>query len=155
MNLQRDFFRILSATALIALVGCTKSCGSSNTQPNSVAFPACAPSTESATQLKADDVQAGSGDEAVPGKTVKVHYTGTFLDCKKFDSSLDRGQPFEFQLGSGQVIPGWDEGVKGMKVGGKRVLLVPPDKAYGPNGIPGAIPPNSTLRFEVELLGVN
>ena len=104
--------------------------------------------------LQIGDVVVGTGVEAVAGKTVTVHYTGTFTDGTKFDSSLDQGRPFSFPLGAGKVIRGWDEGVVGMKVGGKRKLIIPSDLGYGPNGYPGAIPPNATLLFEVELLGV-
>jgi len=91
---------------------------------------------------------------AETGKTVKVHYTGTLTDGTKFDSSLDRGEPFTFQLGAGRVIKGWDEGVKGMRVGGKRKLTIPPDMGYGETGSPPKIPPNATLVFEIELLDV-
>lgn len=104
--------------------------------------------------LKSEDLTVGSGDEATTGKTVSVHYTGTLTDGSKFDSSLDRGRPFEFQLGAGRVIKGWDQGVLGMKVGGKRKLTIPSDLAYGARGFPPVIPPNSTLVFEIELLGV-
>lgn len=104
--------------------------------------------------LQIGDVVVGTGTEAVAGKEVTVHYTGTFIDGTKFDSSLDRGKPFPFKLGAGMVIKGWDEGVAGMKVGGKRKLIIPSDLGYGPNGYPGAIPPNATLLFDVELLGV-
>ena len=107
--------------------------------------------------LKYQDLTVGSGTEAVAGKKVSVHYTGWLQsDNTKFDSSVDRGQPFEFQLGAGQVIRGWDEGVAGMKVGGKRKLIIPSELGYGSTGTPGGpIPPNATLVFDVELLGVN
>lgn len=104
--------------------------------------------------LKIEDIVTGEGAEAVQGKTAVMHYTGTLLDGTKFDSSLDRGTPFSFVLGANQVIAGWDQGVSGMKVGGKRMLTVPPDLAYGSQGIPGVIPPDSTLVFELELLDV-
>ena len=100
------------------------------------------------------DLVVGEGAEAVAGKKVTVHYTGTLTDGKKFDSSHDRKQPFSFGLGSGQVIRGWDEGVAGMRVGGKRKLEIPHTMGYGARGFPPVIPPNSVLVFEVELLGV-
>ena len=100
-----------------------------------------------------DDV-VGSGKMADPGLTAVVHYTGWLMDGTKFDSSKDRGQPFNFTIGAGQVIKGWDEGVKGMRVGGKRTLTIPPDLGYGAAGAGGVIPPNATLKFEVELLDV-
>ncbi len=104
--------------------------------------------------LQIDDQHVGEGAEAIAGKTVSVHYTGTLLDGSKFDSSLDRGSPFAFVLGGGQVIQGWDQGVAGMKVGGKRKLTIPPELGYGARGFPPVIPPHSTLVFEVELLDV-
>ena len=104
--------------------------------------------------LQIGDIAVGTGDEAKAGNMVTVHYTGTLIDGTKFDSSLDRGTPFTFSLGVGQVIRGWDEGVSGMKVGGKRRLTIPPDLGYGSQGAGNVIPPNATLVFEVELLGV-
>jgi len=101
------------------------------------------------------DIVVGTGATAVAGKPVKVHYTGWLTNGKKFDSSVDRGQPFVFPLGGGQVIKGWDEGVAGMKVGGKRQLRIPPELGYGARGAGGAIPPNATLIFDVELLEVS
>jgi peptidylprolyl isomerase len=100
------------------------------------------------------DIAPGQGDSAVAGRTVTVHYTGWLPDGTKFDSSRDRGEPFAFTLGAGQVISGWDEGVKGMKVGGRRKLVLPPQLGYGDVGAPPAIPPNATLVFDVEVLKV-
>lgn len=120
---------LVIAIGIIALSGCTK-------------------------KLKIEDLKVGDGAAAVKGKTVSVHYTGWLTDGKKFDSSLDRGQPFQFPLGGGRVIPGWEQGVEGMKVGGKRKLTIPPDLGYGASGAGGVIPPNATLVFEVELLSV-
>lgn len=102
------------------------------------------------------DTKCGTGEEAVTGALVSVHYTGRLTNGKKFDSSLDRTpvEPFSFPLGGGQVIAGWDEGIQGMRVGGKRTLTIPPDLAYGESGVPGAIPPDSTLIFDVELMDV-
>lgn len=105
--------------------------------------------------LKYIDIEVGTGDSPTTGQTVKVHYTGTLTDGKKFDSSVDRGQPFSFKIGVGQVIKGWDEGVATMKVGGKRTLIIPPDLGYGERGAGGVIPGNATLLFDVELLGIN
>jgi FKBP-type peptidyl-prolyl cis-trans isomerase len=104
--------------------------------------------------LKYVDQVVGTGEVAVAGKTVNVHYTGWLENGKKFDSSVDRGQAFSFPLGAGRVIKGWDEGVQGMKVGGKRKLTIPSNLGYGPQGAGGVIPPNATLIFDVELLGV-
>ena len=104
--------------------------------------------------LVIEDVKVGTGTEATAGKNVTVHYTGRLTNGNKFDSSLDRNEPFTFTLGAGQVIEGWDKGVAGMKVGGKRKLTISPELGYGPGGM-GPIPPNSTLVFDVELLKVN
>lgn len=104
--------------------------------------------------MQIQDLVAGVGVEAKKGDTISVNYLGEFLNGEKFDSSYDRNQPFEFILGAGKVIQGWDLGLVGMKVGGKRTLVIPPDLAYGEKGY-GPIPPSSTLKFTVELLGVN
>ncbi len=104
--------------------------------------------------MKIQKLTSGSGASPKTGDTVTVHYTGWLTDGAKFDSSVDRAEPFSFMLGTGQVIQGWDEGVAAMKVGDKVRLTIPPEKAYGEQGYPGAIPPNATLIFEVELLSI-
>ena len=109
--------------------------------------------TKTATGLQYWDIKVGTGQEAKNGDHVKVHYTGWLTSGKKFDSSVG-GKPFEFRIGNGDVIKGWEEGVSGMKVGGKRQLKIPPDLAYGKDGYPGAIPPNATLVFDVQLIGI-
>lgn len=111
-------------------------------------------STTTPSGLIIEELEVGSGDEAVAGKKVTVHYTGWLTDGKKFDSSKDRSDPFSFPLGARHVIAGWDEGVQGMKIGGRRKLTIPPQLGYGARGAGGVIPPNATLVFEVELLGV-
>lgn len=110
---------------------------------------------EEVTELKKEVIAEGSGPEAKSGDTVSVHYTGMLTDGGKFDSSVDRGAPFSFPLGAGMVIKGWDEGIAGMKVGEKVKLTIPADLGYGASGYPPVIPPNATLVFEVELLGIN
>jgi FKBP-type peptidyl-prolyl cis-trans isomerase FkpA len=110
--------------------------------------------TTTESGLKYEELTEGTGEEAVAGAQVSVHYTGWLTDGQKFDSSKDRDEPFEFSLGAGMVIRGWDEGVQGMKVGGVRKLTIPPALGYGVRGAGGVIPPNATLVFEVELLAV-
>ncbi|MBY0264983.1 MAG: FKBP-type peptidyl-prolyl cis-trans isomerase [Burkholderiales bacterium] len=110
--------------------------------------------TTTASGLIIEELVAGNGAEAAAGQYVTVHYTGWLTDGTKFDSSKDRGDPFEFPLGAGHVIKGWDEGVQGMKIGGSRKLTIPASLGYGARGAGGVIPPNATLVFEVELLGV-
>jgi FKBP-type peptidyl-prolyl cis-trans isomerase FkpA len=112
------------------------------------------PSTTTASGLQFEELAVGSGNTATTGQKVSVHYTGWLTNGTKFDSSKDRGEPFVFPLGKGHVIKGWDEGVAGMKVGGKRKLTIPPQLGYGARGAGGVIPPNATLVFEVELLDV-
>lgn len=106
------------------------------------------------SELIIEDIVVGTGAEAVAGQHVSVHYTGWLTDGRKFDSSKDRNDPFDFPLGAGHVIRGWDEGVQGMKVGGTRKLTIPPALGYGARGAGGVIPPNATLVFEVELLAI-
>ena len=114
--------------------------------------PMAEPTITTESGLKYIDVVPGTGRQAELGDTASVHYTGWLADGKKFDSSLDRKEPFSFRLGAGQVIKGWDEGVMGMKIGGKRKLTIPPQLGYGARGAGGVIPPNATLTFDVELL---
>ena len=109
---------------------------------------------KSTTGLQWKDLTVGTGASPKTGQTVHVHYTGWLMDGKKFDSSRDRGRPFTFAIGKGNVIKGWDEGVASMKVGGRRELVIPSDLAYGSRGFPGAIPPGATLKFDVELIDV-
>lgn len=137
-------------------------CGGDTGSSTSTAAPGAAPAAVAdVAALDIQDPVSGIGPEARPGMMVSVHYTGWLFDPsaadkrgKKFDSSKDRGQPFEFQLGQRDVIAGWDEGVKGMKVGGTRILTIPSAMGYGARGAGGDIPPNAALLFEVELLGV-
>ena len=119
-----------------------------------VALPVALTGLSSAAELEIKDLTVGTGEEADVGETVTVHYTGWLMDGTKFDSSLDRNQPFSFTLGEGRVIKGWEQGVEGMKIGGKRELVIPPELGYGAAGAGNVIPPNATLKFEVELLEV-
>jgi len=139
----KRFLGIFLVTMLaIALVGCA---GGASDESGS---------TREVDGMVIEDIVVGDGAQATKGKLISVHYTGTLEDGTKFDSSLDRGSPFEFVLGAGQVIQGWDEGFDGMKVGGKRKLVIPPEMGYGEYGAGGIIPPNATLIFDVELLDV-
>src|SRR6185437_13830433 len=154
----------ITALAVIALGACTKHEQAQNTTApatnqaattQQAVAPASTTTTQApVTELQVQDIKVGNGAEAKPGKIVTVHYTGTLTDGKKFDSSLDRGQPFKFHLGAGEVIQGWDKGLVGMKVGGERKLIIPPQMAYGERGAGGVIPPNATLIFDVQLLAV-
>jgi FKBP-type peptidyl-prolyl cis-trans isomerase len=151
--------RGMRLSALASLLFLATACGNT-TSPvtqNQAAKPQTGAAAAEVTMpdgLKYTDDQVGTGAEATKGKTAVVHYTGWLLNGTKFDSSLDRNQPFTFPLGAGQVIKGWDEGVAGMKVGGKRTLIVPPELGYGARGAGNVIPPNATLKFEVQLLDV-
>ena len=157
---MRDCMRWVASLTLLAAIGCggegADSCAQVESMPPA---PETAPAvelaamTQTASGLYYLDMEVGSGEEAVPGRSVTVHYSGWFLDGEKFDSSVDRNETFQFPLGGGRVIAGWDEGVAGMLIGGKRRLVIPPELAYGANGRPG-IPPNSTLVFDVELFCV-
>jgi len=153
-------FLILSS---LALTGCSQQDASSDNAAVAASDAAVVQTEQSAgvTELQVTDVIKGEGATASAGQDVVVHYTGWLYQPgepdskgKKFDSSLDSGQPFVFPLGGGRVIQGWDQGVAGMQVGGKRLLIIPPEMAYGASGAGGVIPPNATLIFEVELLEI-
>ena len=150
---------ILTAVATTVALASVVACAQSET-PAKTASPAAA-AMGAPTALKAIDRKVGTGALAASGDPVAVHYTGYLYDAtapdnkgKQFDSSVDRKVPFGFIVGAGRVIKGWDEGVPGMKVGGQRTLIIPPDKGYGERGAGGAIPPNATLLFDVELMSV-
>jgi FKBP-type peptidyl-prolyl cis-trans isomerase len=140
---------------LALAAACALGCSKKDPEPTSTFKPAEAPpEPPGPDKLDIMDDVVGMGAVAKPGDTVKVHYTGTLMSGKKFDSSLDRGEPFEFKIGEGQVIKGWDQGVVGMKVGGKRKLTIPWGLAYGEEGKPPEIPPKAALKFDVELIEV-
>lgn len=145
--------RLLAASAVL-VAGCGIGAAGCSSPAAERDFTKAVEMSNSVTSLKIEDTKVGTGAEATPGRSVKVHYTGTLLDGHKFDSSRDRNEPFEFRLGAREVIPGWDEGVKGMRVGGQRQLTIPSSMAYGTRGAPPDIPPNAALKFDIELLGV-
>lgn len=157
MSKTLSTFALAAAVVVAGLGACTKKSETSSTQTadSGSATTAATSQAPAGEQVKIDELKSGSGTEATNGKTISVHYTGTLAaDGKKFDSSVDRGQPFKFVLGAGQVIRGWDLGLLGMKVGGKRKITIPASLGYGERGAGNVIPPNATLVFEVELLDV-
>lgn len=144
----------LGVVLLLSASRCQQSDQAASTGDNQGMQQSQTQNAEQSSGLKIEDIKVGTGAEAVAGKEVEVHYTGTLTNGQKFDSSKDRNQPFKFTLGAGQVIKGWDQGVAGMKEGGVRKLTIPPELAYGSRAV-GSIPANSTLIFEVELLKVH
>ena len=156
--------KIIALPLVLSLSVLVTACNDNASTPekeSTVETPASATATAEITSLVKNDVKVGTGAEAKAGQTVSVHYTGWLYDPTaadkhgtKFDSSRDRGTPFKFPLGGGRVIKGWDQGVAGMKIGGQRTLTIPADMAYGARGAAGVIPPNSTLIFDVELVGI-
>ena len=147
---SRGRTRVIAAVVVVALLAA----GAAYLFAPRLSGPSAGAEVTTPSGLKYTDIVVGTGPSPRPGQTAVVHYTGTLTNGTKFDSSLDRGQPYEFPLGRGSVIRGWDEGVATMKVGGKRRLVVPPALGYGERGQPPKIPGGSTLVFEVELLGV-
>lgn len=164
--MKRLFFSIASLLLVSGVAAWAQDAAvSQSTSTAASATPQAAPAAKktekslklitTASGLQYGILKKGKGARAKIGDTVSVHYTGWLTDGTKFDSSVDRGQPFQFTVGAGQVIKGWDEGVAGMKVGEKRKLVIPSELGYGPAGAGGVIPPNATLVFEVELLGIS
>ncbi len=152
--------KLITLACTLALSATITSCTDTSEATKVTSAPVVS-SANAITSLTKNDVKVGTGAEAKVGKTVSVHYTGWLYDTnaenkrgKQFDSSRTRGTPFQFPLGTGRVIKGWDKGVAGMKVGGQRTLIIPADLAYGARGAGGSIPPNATLMFDVELMGV-
>ncbi len=152
---NQQIYIVMGGVVVIAVLALAIFLAIRANQANSAATQAAASQTITpASGLQITDEVIGTGAEAKTGDTVSVDYTGTLTDGTKFDSSLDRGAPFDFTIGAGSVIKGWDEGVVGMKVGGKRKLTIPPDLAYGAAGRPPVIPPNATLIFEIQLVAI-
>ncbi len=162
MNQKRNTYALVTVLLIIAALLFINKI----TQPKTISSPEPTPDTNQSlntvketamdvNELIIEDIATGSGEAVKSGDTVTIDYTGTLLDGTKFDSSIDRGTPFTTQIGVGQVIQGWDEGVVGMQVGGKRKLTIPSSMGYGPNGIPGVIPGGAALVFEVELISIN
>jgi FKBP-type peptidyl-prolyl cis-trans isomerase FkpA len=153
---KRVVLAILIAMIAVPMYGQTATKKSASAaRPNTTApTKVTGEGTKTPSGLQYWNIKVGTGQEAKSGDHVKVHYTGWLTSGKKFDSSVDAHQPFDFTIGRGDVIKGWEEGVTGMKVGGKRQLRIPPDLAYGKEGYPGAIPPNATLIFDIQLLGI-
>ncbi|MCX7321259.1 MAG: FKBP-type peptidyl-prolyl cis-trans isomerase [Hyphomicrobiales bacterium] len=153
---MRSFFRVIAVSA--SALGAITVCAISDVTHSAAMAQTSGKTMTTASGLKIEDSKVGTGASPTRGQTCVMHYTGWLYEngqkTKKFDSSVDRNEPFEFPIGMGRVIKGWDEGVGTMKVGGKRTLIIPPDLGYGTRGAGGVIPPNATLIFEVELLGV-